>query len=321
MNVLAKHIESLLINHNCVIVPNLGGFVAGYISATYLEEEMLYLPPRRSVGFNPSLSLNDGLLVQSYMYAYDVNFPEATAMIEDTVNEMKKELQDHGEVNLGNIGKIFLSIDGRYEFTYSESGILSPELYALDAFSISPSIKNSTKSNTEEETEITRSKNTYTLRINKKLINYVAAAVVAVFFYIMWATPLSPITGSSNVASIIPIPNPIKQEQQTSKQPNSATTNTIKETSIQQISGEEIEIVSPENCFTIVLVSKVSLKNANDHTQLLNSKGFDQAKVFKKGKMIRVIYNTFPTSEEAYTKLNELRQQSKYFENAWVLEL
>ena len=92
MNVLAKHIESLLLEHNCVIVPGLGGFVAGYVAARMVEGEDLFLPPHRRVGFNPLLSLNDGLLVQSYMLAYDVSFPEATAMIEETVAALKSEL-------------------------------------------------------------------------------------------------------------------------------------------------------------------------------------------------------------------------------------
>jgi cell division septation protein DedD len=324
MNVLAKHIESLLINHNCVIVPELGGFVAGYVPATYLEEEKLFLPPKRSVGFNPSLSLNDGLLVQSYMYAYDVNFPEATAMIENTVNDLKKELQNRGEVSLGNIGKIYLSVDGRYEFTHSESGILSPDLYALDAFTITPTDSKTTKLDVEDEAEKAKSKKSYILRINKQIVNYAAAAVVAVFFYIMWATPLSTISTTSNVASIIPTPAQIEQVQQESQVDLETVADTLALPVVAEVQAtpeENIEVICPENCFTIVLVSKVSLKNANDHAQLLASEGFDKAKVFQKGKMTRVIYNTYSTQEEAYAHLSELKQQSEYFANAWILEL
>lgn len=324
MNVLAKHIESLLISHNCVIVPELGGFVAGYVPATYLAEEYLFLPPKRSVGFNPSLSLNDGLLVQSYMYAYDVNFPEATAMIENTVNELKKELQNRGEVTLGNIGKIYLSVDGRYEFAHSESGILSPELYALDAFTITPAESKATNLDVEDEKESTRSKKSYILRINKQIVNYAAAAVVAIFFYIMWATPLSTISTTSNVASIIPTPAQVEQVQPESQVVLKAVADTVASPTVAEVQSsdeESIEVVSPENCFTIVLVSKVSLKNANDHAQLLASEGFDGAKVFEKGKMRRVIYNTYSSQEEAYAHLSELKQQSRHFANAWILEL
>ena len=40
---LAQHIEALLLENDCVIVPNFGGFVAHYAPATYVKE-------RRCVG-------------------------------------------------------------------------------------------------------------------------------------------------------------------------------------------------------------------------------------------------------------------------------
>lgn len=36
---LAQHIEALLLENDCVIVPNFGGFVAHYAPATYVKEE------------------------------------------------------------------------------------------------------------------------------------------------------------------------------------------------------------------------------------------------------------------------------------------
>lgn len=41
---LAQHIEALLLENDCVIVPNFGGFVAHYAPATYVKEENLFLP-------------------------------------------------------------------------------------------------------------------------------------------------------------------------------------------------------------------------------------------------------------------------------------
>ena len=34
---LAQHIEALLLENDCVIVPNFGGFVAHYAPATYVK--------------------------------------------------------------------------------------------------------------------------------------------------------------------------------------------------------------------------------------------------------------------------------------------
>ena len=52
---LAQHIEALLLENDCVIVPGFGGFVAHYAPATHVKEENLFLPPTRTIGFNPQL--------------------------------------------------------------------------------------------------------------------------------------------------------------------------------------------------------------------------------------------------------------------------
>ena len=68
---LARHIEILLLENDCVIIPDFGGFIAHYQPARYIKEENLYLPPVRTIGFNPQLTINDGLLAQSYMHTHD----------------------------------------------------------------------------------------------------------------------------------------------------------------------------------------------------------------------------------------------------------
>ena len=39
MITLAKHIELLLLEHDCVIVPSLGGFIANHADAQYSGEQ------------------------------------------------------------------------------------------------------------------------------------------------------------------------------------------------------------------------------------------------------------------------------------------
>ena len=85
---LAQHIEVLLLENDCVIVPGFGGFIAHYAPAMRVAEENLFLPPTRTIGFNPQLTLNDGVLVQSYMAVYDTNFSDATKMVEKEVAEL-----------------------------------------------------------------------------------------------------------------------------------------------------------------------------------------------------------------------------------------
>ena len=85
---LAKHIEILLLDNDCVIVPDFGGFMAHHVDAVYDTEEGLFLPPRRTLGFNPQLYINDSLLAQSYVEAYDLSYPDAIQRIESEVREI-----------------------------------------------------------------------------------------------------------------------------------------------------------------------------------------------------------------------------------------
>ena len=94
---LAQHIEALLLENDCVIVPGFGGFVAHYAPATHVKEENLFLPPTRTIGFNPQLKLNDGVLVQSYMSAYDTSFADATRIVEKEVSAFIEILHEEGK--------------------------------------------------------------------------------------------------------------------------------------------------------------------------------------------------------------------------------
>ena len=131
---LNRHIEILLLSNDCVIVPGLGGFMAHHAEARYDEEDHTFLPPLRTLGFNPQLTMNDSLLVQSYVEAYDMSYPEALRRIEDEVNELKQHLDNEGHYELNDIGSLSVNEDGKYIFHPCEAGILTPQLYGLSSF-------------------------------------------------------------------------------------------------------------------------------------------------------------------------------------------
>lgn len=131
---LAQHIEVLLLENDCVIVPGLGGFVAHYTPAMRVAEENIFLPPTRIIGFNPQLKMNDGLLVQSYMAVYDTDFSDATRIVEKEVAYTFTALHEEGKVDLPNIGELRYSIHGTYDFAPYDHKITTPYLYGLDSF-------------------------------------------------------------------------------------------------------------------------------------------------------------------------------------------
>lgn len=133
MKELAKHIEALLLDNDCVILPNFGGFITNYVSARWVEEENVFLPPYRTIGFNPQLKINDGLLVQSYMQSHDATFPEALKMVERAIDALSEFLYKEGVVELRGIGCLYRTYAGEFHFEPTEDGVLTPTLYGLSS--------------------------------------------------------------------------------------------------------------------------------------------------------------------------------------------
>ena len=132
---LARHIELLLIEHDCVIVPGLGGFIANHADAQYTGEgEHLFLPPYRTIGFNPQLQMNDGLLVQSYMMAYTTSYPFANLQMEKDLERMLLELDMKGEYVLEGIGILKKTLNQNITFAPLQAGVLTPTLYGLYSY-------------------------------------------------------------------------------------------------------------------------------------------------------------------------------------------
>ena len=119
---LDRHIEILLLSNDCVIVPGLGGFMTHHVGARYDDNDQMYLPPLRTLGFNPQLTMNDSLLVQSYIEAYDISYPEALRRIESEVEELKQHIETAGYYELNDIGGLSLNEEGKYLFTRQAAG-------------------------------------------------------------------------------------------------------------------------------------------------------------------------------------------------------
>ena len=138
MKELSRHIEVLLLENDCVIVPGLGGFIAHNKAAEFKDSANVFCPPVRTIGFNPQLIINDGLLAQSYMQAYDTDFPDASRKIESVVSQIKDSLYKNGQAELENIGTLYYTMAGVYGFEPYQNAFFSPSLYGLGSFSISP---------------------------------------------------------------------------------------------------------------------------------------------------------------------------------------
>lgn len=200
MKELTKHIEALLVENDCVILPQFGGFVTNHSPARWMEEEQIFLPPYRTIGFNPQLKINDGLLVQSYMMTHDATYPEATRLAEAAIERLSQELYKEGLVELHGIGTLRRTIVGEYQFDPTEDGVITPYLYGLAAVPMKPLAALATEEKqqvtSEVETEtgkapVIENKNrTLTIKIRHEWIANAVSVAAAVMLFFFLSTPV-----------------------------------------------------------------------------------------------------------------------------------
>ena len=74
---IIDHIEYLIQRHECVVIPNWGAFIVHTQQSSFDADNERITVPCRSLGFNPALTYNDGMLVSSIMRKEGVSYEKA----------------------------------------------------------------------------------------------------------------------------------------------------------------------------------------------------------------------------------------------------
>ena len=333
---LERHIEILLLSNDCVIVPGFGGFMAHHVDARYDEQENLFLPPQRTIGFNPQLTLNDSLLAQSYIEAYDISYPEALRRIEDEVRELRQHIECNGSYELYDLGIIRLNEYGKYEFEPCEAGILTPELYGLSSFIMKPVASSSVQTiptavdksekevspfdilvgSDEEDEEQERTIKLSTLR-------NIAVACITIIAFFFISSPINNSDLNSNEARIntdmllriMPRCENIEKAQLKLDVKNKDSVEAVKNTM-----AESSDTISHSPYYTIVLCSRVTVKNANAYVEQLHRQGLMEARVTTQGNYTKVVLGRFLSEREA--SLEAIRIQKNIgISDCWVTKM
>lgn len=350
---LGRHIEILLLTNDCVIVPGLGGFMAHHIEAHHDADENLFLPPLRTLGFNPQLKLNDSLLAQSYIEAYDISYPEAIRRIESEVNELKQHICNEGKYELNDIGTLYLNGSSSYLFEPCEAGILTPELYGLSSFGISALADKSYTVIVKETQEVVAPRepeiekeadladtteqqddDDSTIKIKIAWIRNAVAAVAAIIAFLFIATPISnsdrdfvlgsmesngllyTMQGGNDTNTMNISPAQIKEAITKKDTATKAATDSLAAATVNKRDSIAKEKKKHEP-YCIVLASQITKKNAESYVDELHKNGLEQARVYINNNMVRVVYGNYEKESDAYKELQAVRG-NKYFEQAWV---
>ncbi len=329
---LSQHLKTLLLEHNCVIIPDLGGFITQYVPAHFDTESQKFHAPSRKVAFNSALTMNDGLLVQSLMQTYDSTFPEMQKAMEDNVADIKERLFTEGFYDLPGIGRLTPNIEGQTKFEPANEGIMSPELFGLELIDAVPVAKGDSETNLTRGL-IRREGNGYVVRIHRNIANAAAAAVCALFCYFNWTAPTSTDATQPNEAKLLTTEFFAADAQEQTKQdakeaklndyyPNTAVQEEAKNVAepASQSAAQPEPIVEAQQPFTVVLTQGLNKTLADNFVAKLQKAGLADGRAVNEGKYYAVYYGGFASAYEAQTFINTHKQHAE-FEKAWAFKL
>lgn len=327
MKELSRHIETLLLENDCVIVPGLGGFIAHNKPAEFKESANIFCPPLRTIGFNPQLTINDGLLVQAYMQAYDTDFPDASRKIENTVSQIKETLYKNGQAELDNIGTLYYTMAGVYGFEPYYNAFFSPALYGLGNFSISPLSALSTSERHEDVTDImieTKSplninsaKKDKKLHIAKRVAEHAVGIAAAILLFFILSVPVeNTYLDNASYASLgaetmldairsksVAVSTPVSEKSETAKvQQKKLTGNNVN--TLRPVAVKNVKVEKP----AASVAKETKITSVSEKKETKSPEKSNKA-VKKDDKGLFIIVSSLQTMADAEKELEKFKKQ------------
>ena len=285
---ISNHIFNLLQEHDCVIVPNFGAFVARNISAKISSDGSKIFPPNKEITFNKSLVKNDGLLINRISSSESISYEVADDKLNKWVIKSHKKLKKQGYFEIKNIGSISLKKD-KYIFIPSQNSIFLKSSYGLNSI---------------DSPQIERTGN----RIGNSYLKY--AAILIVFFALtgIFTKSYFDSVNEFNQASYAQANLEIEKKIQKATFNINSTLPVVK-----------LPIKKQYGNFHIIAGSFMLEENSLKMIAELKSKGFMEARKVGVNKfgLLQVAYNSYDTVEEARLALAEIRYAQDI--NAWLL--
>lgn len=332
MNYIFHHIEYLIRQHDCVIVPGFGAFLAEDVPARIDMDGERILPPYRSVTFNRSVTVDDGLLVNSISRKEGVTFDEARQLVTKLVATISATLRDGGIVKSGNLGTISHGDDDTIVFSPLMTELSEQATNGYESASMAREDNNSSISEVVEETEAVSSgvvsddyDKYYHIRVNKIFVKVAASLILVVGVALAFVLNPMPRDSRESRASVVPIPTSVsenvdeKDVESTDNEIENTESDTIDKSIVN--SGEIEKPVSAEtdidNLHNFLIVATFSSpEEADKYVEKFSTDEYPLTIVSSK-RLTRVSIFASNDFEEVRKKLNSSDIASR-FPGAWI---
>ncbi len=132
------YIRELLFSHDCVIIPDFGGFIGNYTPARVDRKTGTFYPPVKQISFNRNLNHNDGLLVGRISGSTGINYGDTRTMVGEYVADLRSKLEKGEKIVFDHIGSFINNQEGNMQFEPDRSVNYHLDSYGLEPFRMFP---------------------------------------------------------------------------------------------------------------------------------------------------------------------------------------
>ncbi len=131
---ISLSLVELLRLHDCVIIPDLGGFIANYRPAEMDLAANKFFPPKKEVVFSNKLNKNDGLLVNHLCETEGLGYFEARKIVAEYTDEAWSKLENGETLEFPQIGTLRFDKNDKLIFEPAVTENLLLDTFGMEGF-------------------------------------------------------------------------------------------------------------------------------------------------------------------------------------------
>ena len=310
---LAEQISYLLLRHEYVVVPQLGGFIREKLPASYDRSKHLAYPPSAELHFNAEMTHSDGLLEERYALLLGLSLRRARLVLEEEVSQLRHQLIQQGTYHLSGIGELQLSREGHLSFTPDRAALAtSASAYGYAPLSL-PALPQAISGRQALSGE--QDSRYISLRLPKRALSYAAAVVIAVLALLPWGNKVE--TEQHYQAGFTPSVEVARQLFGEEKKVSEASS----EATAKDEQGNLRWSTEQDGRYYIIIATERTEERIQTYVEQARTTLPEAALTAlrsPRGRTIRLALTSFNSSAEAYAYLNKLVKEHPAHRSAWV---
>jgi nucleoid DNA-binding protein len=313
-------LEHLLYDHECVIIPQFGGFVVNAQDFQFNAKENKIYPKRKCVAFNEKLKTDDRFLTTEWANKQSISQKEASIEIAAISKELKSQILSQGYLTIGELGAFTLNTENRLSFTPNPD--FNADLTVFGLFPVSlgythqPKVVKPTLEviPIAEDLPTTISEEYEPVKLSRSVYVY---AFIAFLIGGLGAFFLTEPASNQSQSSLNPIKIEKKETVSVKAPAAQIQIDTVQKNTID--APVEISAEVDQDVIYLIAASFQTLTQAEKGLKEFKSRGFDQAEIILKNdqtKFYRISLGTEHSMESGYAKASEIKTSKKV--DIWV---